>query len=233
MKRTILLTLLAMLSVMTSIAQPPRYGYGQHRPRGVYLASPSSARYASRSACRSPYDTYYGLRLGMGISTVNSDDPYLDGGSARTGFNLGAVAGFQLAPATPFYVETCLLYTEKGGKGNYNGPFTYSLTYLEMPLVLKYQYNIDRLTSLQPFVGVYGALGVSGKIKDLDHRHAISAFDDDAFQHFDGGLRFGCGLQFDLLYAELGYDLGLANISCDYFGDAHTGSLFVNVGLNF
>lgn len=217
--------MLAMLTVVTSNAQPGRYGY---RPRPHY-----SAPVSYHSSGVSPYQTYYGLRIGMGLSTVNSDDRYLDGGSAKTGLNVGLIAGFQLAPATPFFVETGLQYAEKGGKGNYNGPFTYNLGYLEMPLLLKYQYDIDRLTSIQPFVGVYGAMGVSGKIKDFDQRLAYSSFSEDAFQRIDGGLRLGCGLQFDHLYAELGYDFGLANISRDYFDDAHTGSFFINVGLNF
>lgn len=235
MKRLSLLSLLVMLTVMTATAQPGRYGYGRpssHRNHPSYrspYATPRSA-YASRG---SAFDVYYGLRLGMGVSTVNSDDRYLDGGSAKTGLNVGVVAGFQLAPATPFYLETGLYYAEKGGKGNYNGPFTYSLNYLEMPFVLKYQYNFDPITSIQPFVGVYGSLGVSGKIKDFDQRRAYSSFDEDAFQRCDGGLRLGCGLQFDHLYAEVGYDLGLANVSHEYFSDAHNGSLFLNVGLNF
>lgn len=229
MKRLLTLPLLVMLTVMTATAQPGRYGYGRPSSHRAPYAAPRSSYASPRSAL----DVYYGLRLGMGVSTVNSDDRYLDGGSAKTGLNLGVVAGFQLAPATPFYIETGLLYAEKGGKGNYNGAFTYSMNYLEVPLVLKYQYNIDRLTSIQPFAGVYGSLGVSGKIKDFDQRLAYSSFDEDAFQRLDGGLRLGCGLQFDHLYAEAGYDLGLANVSREYFSDAHTGSFFLNVGLNF
>jgi len=226
MKRMILLSLLALLTTMTASAQYPRYGYGRH-------ATPRSSHYSPRNSYHSAFDAYYGLRIGMGVATVNSDDRYLDGGSAKTGLNLGVVAGIQLAPATPFYVETGLYYAEKGGKGNYGGDFTYSLNYLEVPLLLKYQYNFDRLASIQPFAGVYGSLGVSGKIKDFDQRVAYSSFDDDAFKRLDAGLRLGCGLQFDHLYAEVGYDLGLANISHDYFGDAHTGDFFVNFGLNF
>ena len=43
----------------------------------------------------------------------------------------------------------------------------------------------------------------------------------------------GCGFQFNYLYAEVGYDFGLSNISRDYFDDAHTGSLFATIGVNF
>lgn len=40
-------------------------------------------------------------------------------------------------------------------------------------------------------------------------------------------------MQFDLLYAEVGYDIGLSNISQDYFDSTRTGSLFATVGVNF
>jgi hypothetical protein len=87
--------------------------------------------------------------------------------------------------------------------------------------------------SIQPFLGGYVAAGVGGKIKDFGHRQAYSSYDDDAFQRFDGGIKVGCGVQFNYLYAEVGYDFGLSNISRDYFDDAHTGSLFATIGVNF
>ena len=98
---------------------------------------------------------------------------------------------------------------------------------------MKYQHNFDRLTSIQPFAGVYCAAGISGKIKEQDLRQSYSAFSDVAFKRFDGGVRIGCGIQFDHLYAELGYDIGLANVSQDDFNTAHTGCFFANVGVNF
>jgi hypothetical protein len=107
------------------------------------------------------------------------------------------------------------------------------MNYLEVPLLVKYQYNLDHETSIQPFVGVYGALGVSGKIKSQDQRQLYNSFADDAFKRLDGGLRIGCGIEFDLLYAEVGYDFGLTNVSQDDFDAAHTGCFFANIGINF
>ena len=237
MKRLIILSLLALLSVAQTSAQPGRYSYHRrHSTPVVRHPSPAvhhsgySDTYYSRIANT---DAYYGLRLGLNVATVHSDDRYLDGSSAKTGFNLGLVAGFQVAPSTPVYLETGLYYTEKGGKGNYNGPFTYELNYLQVPLLMKINFDLDPMTRVQPFVGVYGALGVSGKIKDFNQRQAYSSFGDDAFQRFDAGLRLGCGLQFSHLYAEVGYDIGLANIGHDYFDVSRTGCLFAGIGINF
>lgn len=230
MKKLFILSLLATFAAIQTQAQVRHYG---HTRRPAPVVHRTNYHTTGHYAHRHGFDTYYGLRLGLNVSTVNSDDIYLDGSSAKSGLNIGVVAGFQLAPATPLYLETGLYYTEKGGKGNYKGAFTYQTNYLEVPLLLKGRIYIDRDTSIQPFAGVYGAMGVSGKIKDFNNRQAYSSFDDDAFQRYDGGLRLGCGLQYSYLYAELGYDLGLANIGHDYFDTTHNGCFFATVGVNF
>lgn len=230
MKRVMMISVMAILTVLPALAQYPRSSYGRPTPprRPVY-----GSNYGSQAYRRST-DAYYGLRLGLGVTTVSSDDRYLDGGTPKTGLNLGLVAGFQLAPATPVYLETGLLYAQKGGKGNYGSHnFTYSLDYLEVPLLMKYRYDLDRLANIQPFAGIYASLGVGGKIKDFNERQAYNSFDNEGFKRGDAGLRVGCGLQFDHLYAEVGYDLGLANVSHDYFDTTHTGSFFANIGVNF
>ena len=141
------------------------------------LAVPAFAQYGRphynrppvvRAPHHSATDVYYGLRIGPAFATVNSDDRYLDGGSAKTGLNVGAVMGFQVAYRSPVYFEAGLSYIEKGGKGFCDGTkFSYSLDYLEVPLVMKYMIDVDRLFSVQPYVGGYLAVGVAGKIKNF------------------------------------------------------------------
>lgn len=218
--------MIALMSILLTVPALAQYGrphyYNYSRPRPI--STPH----------RSYTDVYYGLRIGAAFATVNSDDKYLDGGSAKTGLNVGFVAGFQLDYHSPLYLETGLSYVEKGGKGQYDGmKFSYSLNYLEAPLVMKYIYDVDRAFSIQPFIGGYLAVGVAGKMKDFNHRQAYSSFEDEGFQRFDGGIRVGCGVQYDFMYAELGYDFGLSNVSHDYFDTAHTGTLYATIGFNF
>ena len=179
-------------------------------------------------------NTYYGFRLGVMASKVTSDDRYLDGSDTKAGLNVGAVVGVQLTPRAPLYFETGLSYSEKGGKGNFEGnKFTYNLNYIELPLVLKYNFYVDRDISVQPFAGGYLACGVGGKIKDFGNREAFNSFDDHNFKRFDGGIRIGCGAQFNLLYLELGYDFGLANVCDDNIETSRNGAFFANIGVNF
>lgn len=217
--------MIALMSLVLTLPALAQYG----RPRYYNRPMPVHSPYRSHT------DVYYGLRIGAAFATVNSDDRYLDGGSMKTGLDVGAVVGFQVAYRSPVYFETGLSYIEKGGKGHYEGTkFSYSLDYLQVPLVMKYMIDVDRMFSVQPYVGGYLALGVAGKIKDFGHRQAYSSFnEEEGFQRFDGGIRIGCGVQYDFVYAELGYDFGLSNISHDYFDTSRTGTLFATVGFNF
>lgn len=196
--------------------------------QGQYNYRPGSSSYADDHAI------YYGLRLGLSLATVNSDDATLDGGSMQAGLVVGGIIGFQLSPVTPLFLESGLLYTEKGGKGYVDGKkFTFDLNYLEMPIVAKYKYELDDDLSVQPFIGGYLALGVGGKVKNYAERAARSSFSNDYFQRFDGGLRLGCGVEYEMMYAEVAFDLGLANINHDEFDSSKNRCLCFNIGVNF
>ena len=225
---TIIMSLVLAVPMLAQYG--PRRSYPQRRP------VVSEYRYGEtpRSYRHSLTNSYYGLRVGLALSSVNSDDSYLDGSGLSSGVSMGFVAGFQMVPASPLYFETGLNYTEKGGRGHFGGSkFTYDLNYLEVPLLLKYDYRTDRDFSVQPFIGGYLACGVGGKVKDFGQHQALSSFDDDFFKRFDGGLRMGCGVEFAHLYAELAYDLGLSNICHDTFNSSRNGCLLLSCGVNF
>lgn len=178
-------------------------------------------------------ESYYGVRLGLNSASISCDEADFDL-DARTGFNLGAVYGLQLANSTPLWLEAGAYYAEKGGKTVAGGiKKTYRLRYIEVPCVVKYSIDLDDDFFLQPFLGGYVALGVGGKEKNYAERTTTSSFDSNLFQRFDSGLRLGCGAEYNMMYAEIGFDLGIANVRHDDFESAHTRSLFVNIGVNF
>jgi len=185
---------------------------------------------------------YYGVRIGPAFSRVTSDDKMLDGGSLKTGLNIGGVFGVLITQSAPVYFEAGLSYIQKGGigyvysdNGESRSKFKYNLDYLELPFGFKYKYDFNHHMSLQPFLGGYFALGIGGKIKNFGERKAYGSFSDDeySFRRFDGGLRFGCGFNYDLFYVEVAYEFGLANICHDAFDTSHNGCLQLSVGMNF
>ena len=209
------------------------------------MATPSFAQF-STSRSRSRYnhndtENYYGLRLGMNIASLSSDLVGMDMDS-RAGLAFGAVYGFQLANSMPIWMELGAFYSEKGGiTDNFINNSYYSgkphkvkcrLSYFQVPVVVKYSIDVIDDLYVQPFLGGYMALGLAGKTKHyMDPRESHSSY--DLVDRFDGGLRIGCGLEYQMLYAEAGFDFGLANIGDSDFDGVHTRSFFINVGVNF
>ena len=219
------------------------------------LATPSFAQYeTSRKRSRynhSDTERYYGLRLGINLSVLNSDAVDYDM-NVRPGISLGAVYGMQLANSTPIWLEAGLFYSEKGGKQNHPASadvekITCRLSYLEVPVVLKYSLDVADDLYIQPFIGGFLGLGVGGKTKvytrDLDKRVSESSYERininsinttyAGVNRIDAGLRLGCGVEFQMVYAEMGFDFGLANIGKDDFQSIRTQTLFFNIGVNF
>jgi len=233
MKKNIFIAVCAILMALPASAQ-----YHGRYPSG-YIARGGTGRvYDNNNAyygnmTRTP--AYFGLRIGLAESKVTSDDQYLNGSSMKSGLNVGFIAGMQVSAYVPLCLESGLFYTGKGGEGNYSGKkFTYNLNYLEIPFIVKYRAHITNTDfSIQPFFGGYVSFGVGGKIKNFGDREVEDSFDDNRFKRVDAGLRAGIGAQYNIVYLELGYDFGLTNICHDYFDTSHTGSLFINAGVNF
>lgn len=224
MKKAILITLLCILSVIPASAQ---YGRPYGRPRVQTVG-----RHGNEYVAWHRY--YFGLRVGLNASHVGSDSPILDAGGTKTGLNVGFAAGTQLTYRAPLFLESGLYYSQKGGE-NFSGPekFSYDLNYLEVPLLIKYKHFVGNQTSIQPYAGAYLAVGTDGNIKNYGSRTAFSSFEDGYFKRFDGGLKLGCGVGFNMLYLDACYDFGLANIGQDSFDNAHNGCFTVNIGVNF
>ena len=82
------------------------------------------------------------------------------------------------------------------------------------------------------------ALGVfyfGGYVKDFNARQAYHSFGDaeDQFKRFDAGLKIGCGFSIQAFYAELNFNVGLANIGHDMFDETHNRGVSLTVGVNF
>ena len=225
MKKTLLLSLLCMILAMPAMSQPG-YRYGG-RPRVQTVGRHGNELIAWHSY-------YVGLRVGLNASHVSSESYLLDGSSPKTGLNIGVAAGTQLTYRAPLFIESGLYYSQKGGKsGSGLDKFTYDLNYLEVPLLIKYKHFIGNQTSIQPYAGGYLAVGTDGNIKNYGTRTAFSSFDDGYFNRFDGGLKIGCGVGYNMLYLDASYDIGLANIGQDKFDDTHNGCFTLNIGVNF
>ena len=228
MKRLIITTLTVAALLMPAKAQD--YQYSRY-----YNHDTGRLDYGRHDSGLGTGNMYYGIRIGPAFSFVNSDDPELDGDDWHTGLTVGALVGLPLSQSIPLYIEAGLQYTEKGGKQRRDSgkKKVYNLNYIEMPIVVKYIYPVTEHITLHPFFGGYLAYGINGRIKDYETRKTCQSFSDSKFQRFDGGLRLGCGIGYDLFYVDLSYDIGLSNICHDNFDSSKNGSLSLNFGVNF
>lgn len=191
--------------------------------------------------------SYFGLRFGLNVPTVRYKGT---GGEAQTNplprYHIGLVYGNKLGDGLPFFLESGLIYTEKGTEIEATEEVEFKkcyMRYLEIPIVLKYKLNTntDDFT-VQPFFGGFMAVGVGGTTKLYDSRTKIDPFGADRYKRFDAGIRVGCGMAFQNFYFEMGYDIGLFNIAGrnyseyhydDFDGHIRTGNLTVTLGVDF
>jgi len=232
MKKNLYATLICLVATLTASAQ---YGYYPPRPYGPRYDRVQTVSRSANGDAIAWHRFYFGLRVGLNVTSVSGDAAALDAKDQKAGLNIGFVTGAQLTPYTPLFFETGLYYTQKGGKSNYGDgdKFTYDLNYLQLPLLIKYKHFLGRGMSLQPYAGGYLSVGVGGSIKDYGARQAFSSFEDGYFNRWDGGLKIGCGFGYNIFYTDITYDFGLANIGEDDFGSTHNGCFTINVGVNF
>ena len=67
--------------------------------------------------------------------------------------------------------------------------------------------------------------GKSTKEKERSYKNLLN--------HNDMGFKLGCGLEYNMLYLEVAYQFGIANIADDDNLTAHANQLSINLGVNF
>ena len=192
----------------------------------VLMAAPSFAQYSSGGFSLSESTLYYGIRLGMNISTITGDYEDVD---SKVGMNLAGVIGTRVSDATPIFLESGVYFSGRGGKD-------LTLNYLELPVLIKYGVQVSDDIAILPFIGPYFSMGVAGKHKTQgEDMRVVKRSSYNRMKHPDMGFKLGCGGEYNKLYLEVGYQFGVLNIAKDNPDDlgAHTSNFFVNFGVNF
>lgn len=200
----------------------------------VLFAAPSFAQYSSGGFTLSESTVYYGMRLGLNVSNLTGDTEGFSG--AKAGLNLAGVIGIRVSESTPIFLESGIYFTQKGcskEKNNY-----VNLSYLEIPILLKYGIQVSDDIAVLPFVGPTFSYGIGGKMKGGDGTEKESSFGSGKYNRGDVGIKIGCGAEYNKLYLEAGYQFGIANIADwkdlkNNDASVHNGALFINLGVNF
>ncbi|MEA5062143.1 MAG: porin family protein [Proteiniphilum sp.] len=180
---------------------------------------------------------YLGVKGGINLSNFSGD---LDDADAKVGFNVGLAADYEFM--FNHAIQTGLFFTTKGAKyegdlGDVSGKLTMNPMYLQLPVHYAYKLDVAPGTRLVFHAGPYMAVGVGGKVKVKASGSSAEVsddfFQDGAFKRFDAGLGLGVGAEFGPLLLDLGWDMGLTNISDISGADAKNQNAYLTVGYRF
>lgn len=180
-----------------------------------------------------------GVKGGLNMSNFSGD---LDNADPKVGFNIGLAADYEFM--WDHAIQTGLFFTTKGSKytSSLEGKkvdVTANPMYLQLPIHYAYKLNVSPGTRLVFHAGPYMALGIGGKIKAKGSLDKVSFkadsdfFEKDRFKRFDAGLGLGVGAEFGPILVDLGWDMGLVNISDVNNVDTKNQNAYLSVGYKF
>jgi hypothetical protein len=191
--------------------------------------------------CAAPLSGQSRIGVVAGLVSSNFSLSSNDAGAqqSRTGFAVGLSLAMPAGKTLEFVPE--VLYAEKGTTAaSGDTPIDIKLTYLEVPLL--FRYTIPASGDVHPFIlaGPEIALKLSCNLSASSGTASASescdADPDNSpnLKSVDYGLMFGVGVSVQRVSVSVRYDLGLANVSDDGFGDTakNTAFLFL-VGVHF
>lgn len=142
-----------------------------------------------------------GVRAGLNLSSYSISA----GGASistdsRASFHVAVTDQILLCNKLPFYLETGLAFSSRGGKVD---GVSFRPSYLQIPVLVNYHFNIKDIVTIQPFAGLYYGLGIGGKVKVGDEKGDIFG-DEGGLKRSDLGVRLGAGVVWKRIYFGLG-----------------------------
>lgn len=157
-------------------------------------------------------DLKFGIKGGINLSNFTGDDA--GDSDMRTAFHLGVLSEYMVSEQ--FSIQPEVLFSAQGAKFKYGkfGDFDAKLSYVSVPVMLKYYaapgFNIQ--------VGPQVSFLVDSKIEHdnktvTDVLKKLGVADEDNYKTVDFGLNFGLGYTFtNSIFVEGRYNLGLTKI---------------------
>ncbi|MDO5664813.1 MAG: porin family protein [Bacteroidia bacterium] len=187
----------------------------------------------------------FGVKGGLNMSNFTGKG--VKDTKMKLGFNVGIAADYEFAENMA--IQSGLYFMSKGAKkeialGKDKITHTANAYYLQIPVHFAYKVDIAPETRIVFHAGPYVAYGVGGKSKydskytDILKKAGISldqnTFDKKVgYKPFDAGIGLGVGAEFGSFLVDLGWDMGLVNISRVKDAPVKTQNAYLSVGYKF
>ncbi|MDF2514925.1 MAG: PorT family protein [Sphingobacterium sp.] len=177
----------------------------------------------------------YGVKAGLTLPKIafsGTEEIGVPSTSAAANFYLTGYADIPIAPSVAF--QPGLSLQGKGVKLDMGalGHEKINLLYLEIPVNMVYYINAG---SGKAFIGAgpYAAIGLSGRDKLLGEKQDVE-WGDDGLKRFDAGINTMLGYKMaNGFLINVGYSLGLSDLSKDPDGAAKNRVLSFGIGYQF
>jgi hypothetical protein len=180
-----------------------------------------------------------GVKGGVNLANFYGDE--LSNKSVKPGFHIGILADYEFMYSSA--IQTGLFFTTKGFRSKSAGmsgdvKYRENLMYLQLPVHYAYKLDVSPGTRVVFHAGPYMACGVGGsrKITTGDFSgewgNVDGIFGDGHYRYkrFDAGLGLGIGAEFGPILFDLGWDMGLVNISRSRNGNIKNQNAFLSIG---
>jgi hypothetical protein len=167
-----------------------------------------------------------GLKIGLNMSTFNSSQQI---NSIEYNSKIGVSTGiyYHLFLNPKIALQSEVLFSQKGASyQNLGDNFTINISYIDIPLLFRYQ--ISNLFNLQlgPQTGL---LLSAARVLDGSSENIR-----DNFNSFDLGITFGAGIDFSFgLNFALRYSLGLSNIASNSMANQSIKNNFLHLSIGY
>lgn len=177
-----------------------------------------------------------GIKGGVNISNFGGES--LKDTDGKIGFTGGVLLDYNVDEV--FFIRTGLDFTTKGAKQTKAGiEHTYNPMYLQIPIHAGYKMPFTRSFRCLLHAGPYFAYGVGGKTKsnvsgtDETSTDFFGSEENGGHKKIDFGLGLAVGIEYGKIGIELGYDLGLVNISHKKDEKIKNMNAFLTLGYKF
>lgn len=188
----------------------------------------------------SAQNTSYSVKGGLNLSNFYGDE--LTDKNMKVGFHAGIGADFELAPNIS--IQSGLFFSGKGAEFTYEtSKFEVNANFLQLPLHVAYKIDVTPGTRIVLHAGPYIAYGIGGKTEfnlNGNELTEIDTFKDDSslelfngLKPFDAGLGLGIGAEFGNILLDLGWDIGLNDLSRINNVKIRTQNAYLSIGYKF